>query len=234
MGIKKRGQSTTRAAYDAYNTRKEKDIISYPIHLVKKGLHGVETVMIQASDSFIKEVLNTEGSFDMEFGGQLRFNICVKANNSTKTFELEDFIGTKNKNQKFASELVIAPEGELYIKVRMEAKTKVNIKAMNIINFESSKNNEDEEFNEVSGFFELEGNIYYTRRYHFKSDDTKPYYQDAIVFGGIAGEYEVKIKKLDNKDEEINKMPDNKSDSTQKKFIIMESNSITFEPVPIF
>lgn len=175
----------------------------------------------------IEKVFGAKAEYSVNVKGGYGMDFELKLHNAEKKLNIIDFVGKGNVND--ASEATIGSNKELQVEVKIDANVKVPVRAMNMINYMAKTNLENIE---AGGKFEISTGIFVERRYFFHASEKKPYYKDSVIFTGVVGEYEYKAKvekqgRKGRKEDIVN------VEQKSKKFVLIPSQIITHEPIPL-
>lgn len=197
--------------------------ITYPLKIINYAVKGVYDLLAFASDEILEEVFGAGGEYEKDITAHIDLDFWIKIQNAEKKMDILALSSGNSRNDK--SSISFAPSGAFTVQLKFSGKVsnKVMVKAMHILTW----NNREEGMQEVTaeGKFEVKGNAFLERRYHYKADH-KPYYEDKVAFTGLIGEYEykkkVKIQKNGGIEEETIE------EQKPKQFMLMEPCQIVF------
>ena len=153
----------------------------------------------------------------------------LKIHNASHTLDLKNFL--RKESVKDASVATAAPSAGMNVLMKVEAKVKLPVRAMNILNYSDISNTK---ISKAEGDLKLkvQSGIFWERKFFYHASDKKPYYQDTVIFTGICGEYEYKINTRGQKGGKVEDIINKKEEAT--KFILIPSQILNHEPIPYF
>lgn len=195
------------------------------LNLVGDAFGKVNEYLAFVTKEMIEKIFGATAEFAVEVKGGYGMDFELKIHNAEKKLNLTNFSGKGSVND--ASVATVGSNKELKVEVKIDANVKVPVKAMNIINYIGKTTIKDIE---AGAKFEINSGVFLERRYYFHASEKKPYYQDSVIFTGVAGEYSYNMK-VESKDKD-KKMP--QVEQKPKTFVLLPPQTITHNPVPIF
>ncbi|MFC6269811.1 hypothetical protein [Frigoriflavimonas asaccharolytica] len=198
---------------------------TYPLKIVNYGLETVYNLLAFATEEMMKKVFGAEAEFEKDITAHLDLDFWLKIQNASNKLDLVAM--AKGESKKDKSSISVAPSGAFTVRLKLSGNVanKVVVRAMQILTWNNKQETKMQEMT-AEGGFEVEGNIFIERRYYFKADK-KPYHEDKIVFTGLAGEYEYKIKTRKRDKEKIKKEEVIKNQEPTQ-FILIEPCQLVF------
>lgn len=201
----------------------------YPVTVLDRTLTGTKNFILFMGDRALEKIFGVVGEISKEIKADIKLDFWLKINNATNTMNLTNFIG--GGTTKDHSSITIAPSAGLFLQLKISASVKVPVRVMKIINYAS----EDTQYKEIEadGKLDVKGDIFYRRDYIFSADTKAPAYKDSVHFGGLGGEYDYKIKLINQKTKgKSNKHYD--KEQKPKKFILVKPFTGSFAEFLLF
>lgn len=199
--------------------------LTYPLKISNYAVSGVYSLLAFATDEALREVFGTEAEFEKDITSHIDLDFWLKIHNAEKKLDL--FALKKGESKTDKSEISIAPSGAFTVRLKLSGSVSNNVivRAMHMLTW---NNKEEAKMQEMTaeGKFEVEGNVFIERRYYYKADK-KPYHEDKIVFTGLAGEYEYKVKTR-KRDKDTIKKEEVIKNQEPKQFMLMEPCQLVF------
>lgn len=203
-------------------------LVDHYVGLVEEGVNVVEDYLSFITDRIFEEVFGVGAKYSLEVSGQFGMDFELKIHNASHTLDLENFL--RKESVKDASVATAAPSAGMNVLMKVEAKVKLPVRAMNILNYSDISNTK---ISKAEGDFKLkvQSGIFWERKFFYHASDKKPYYQDTVIFTGICGEYDFEdIVKGRDRDRQFNINNKQKSE----KFILIPSQILNHSPIPYF
>lgn len=198
--------------------------ITYPLRIINKGIKLAYDLLAFATDEVLEEVFGAGGEYEKDITAHIDLDFWIKIQNADKKMDILAL--TRGSSVADKSSVSFAPSGAFTVRLKFSGKVsnKVVVKAMHILTW-NNRQEELQEFN-AEGSFELQGNAFLERRYHYKADH-KPYYEDKIAFTGLMGEYEYIIT-ASNRDKDKVAKTQIVKEQKPKQFMLMEPCQLVF------
>lgn len=199
--------------------------LTYPLKITNYAVSGVYSLLAFATDEALREVFGTEAEFEKDITSHIDLDFWLKIHNAEKKLDL--FALKKGESKTDKSEISIAPSGAFTVRLKLSGSVSNNVivRAMHMLTWNNKEETKMQEMT-AEGKFEVEGNVFIERRYYYKADK-KPYHEDKIVFTGLAGEYEYKVKTR-KRDKDTIKKEEVIKNQEPKHFMLMEPCQLVF------
>lgn len=198
--------------------------VNYPLRIVGYAVDGVYNLLAFGTKEAVRLVFGAEAEFEKEIKGHIDLDFHLKIHNAQKKLDLVSIAKGDSKVDK--SSISIGTSAGMTVRLKLSGSVSDNavVKAMHMLTWEGKEPG----LQELKGNGEVKGNIFVERRYFFEANKPAPYYEDRVVFTGLAGEYSFITEEI-GQGGNGKKKKENTVKQESKQFILMEAYELKFD-----